>query len=89
MSFYINLSDERILDLESALKSANADKQTLQSQLQNGFAAFEDFKLRKGAEVKELEQQNHDLKAQVGSNFSTLPLLLEFSRSCLYSLMVY
>lgn len=59
--------DERILDLESALKSANADKQTLQSQLQNGFAAFEDFKLRKGAEVKELEQQNHDLKAQLNT----------------------
>ncbi|TRY70001.1 hypothetical protein TCAL_07335 [Tigriopus californicus] len=60
-------SDDRIMDLESALKSANIDKQTLQTQLQHGFTAFEDFKTRKGVELNELEQQNHELKAQLNA----------------------
>eukprot|EP00095_Tigriopus_kingsejongensis_P012284 maker-scaffold324_size206069-snap-gene-1.28 protein:Tk12284 transcript:maker-scaffold324_size206069-snap-gene-1.28-mRNA-1 annotation:"grip1-associated protein 1 isoform x2" len=54
--------------LESALKVAEEDKNTLQTQLQNGFEAFEEFKRRKATELQGMEQEISSLKEKISQN---------------------
>ena len=49
--------------LLSQLKEENAK---LSVQLQNGYQAFNDFKVKKGAEMKEIIQELEELRSKVG-----------------------